>query len=320
MITNRRGSEPHDAGASRLRLRRQRRPSRASAADATEPGFHRPSIVLLVLPAALGVAVYFSLVLPEPDAGYYAGGVGLFPSPIGTLVGTVGGYAGLTVFNAVAAFALLAIVGLVARQLGHGPLLAQALALLLFRGGWFQTSAMDAPGAALLLAALLLDLRGRTRRAAVATLLAAATHLATVPLALGAMVARRPRARATWCSAAVLLAAGAASGLSTGYRAGFRVIGDPHSFVEGAHELLQACWPLALLAPIVTVAPRMRPYLLGAAAGAIVAGAVPASVGQVGLTKYAVPCLFVAAPALRLSLRVRFDARPKRFNWNPTRQ
>ncbi len=284
------------------------------------PASQRERVVLGALPAALGIAVYFSLVLPEPDAGYYVAGVGLFPSPVGTLVGALGGYVGLTVFNAVAAFALLAIVGLVARELGHHPLAAQALALVLVRGGWFQTSGMDAPGAALLLTALLLDLRGRTRRAAVATLLAAATHLATLPLALAAMAARAPRARATWCSLTILAAAGTAAGLSTGYRAGFRVLGDPQGFVEGAHELLQACWPLVLLAPIATVARRVRPYLLGAAAGAIVAGAIPASVGQVGLTKYAIPCLFVAAPALRLRVGLRRDARPKRLDWGLTRQ
>ena len=69
---------------------------------------------------------------------------------------------------------------------------------------------------------------------------------------------------------------------------------------EGARELFDACWPLLLLLPIATIVPRGRPVVLGAAIGAIVAGAIPATVNQVGVTRYAVPCFYVAAGTLRL--------------------
>jgi hypothetical protein len=253
---------------------------------------------LLVLPSALGVAVYaFGLPL-EPDASYYTGGVALFPSPLGTLLGTAGGYAGLAVLNAASVFAIMLLVALLAGELGHPPLVAQALALLIVQGEWFMHWGMDYPAVAMLLAAALLELRGRSRSALAAAILGAATHLAALPLALGAIVAQRGRWRVVMIVAG-LAAAGAAIALLTAYRASFQVLHEPHAFVEGAREVLLACWPLLLLSPVATLERRARRLFYGCAAGAILAGAIPAAVGQVGITRYAVPCIFIAAPALR---------------------
>jgi len=250
------------------------------------------------LPAALGVAAYaFGLPL-EPDASYYVGGVALFPSPLGTVLGTAGGYTGLAVLNAASVFATLLLVALVARELGRPPVVAQGLALVIVQGEWFTHWGMDAPAAALLLAAALLELRGRSRWALVAAGVAAATHLAALPLVLGAVVAQRAGCRVVVAGSA-LAGAGAAVASLTAYRAGFQVLHEPRAFVEGARELLLVCWPFLLLSPVATLEPRARRMFYGCAAGAIVAGAIPAAVGQLGVTRYAVPCIFIAAAALR---------------------
>jgi hypothetical protein len=202
------------------------------------------------------------------------------------------------VLNAASAFAIVLLVALLARELGRPPLLAQGLALIVAPGAWFTHWGMDGPGTAILLAAALLALRGRSRWAAAAAVAAAATHLSALPLALGGLLARRARPGLV-AIAIALFAAGAAVAALTAYRAAFQVLEHPHALVEGGRELLLACWPLLLLSPVATIERRARPLLYGSAAGAILAGAIPAAVGQVGVTRYAVPCIFLAAPALR---------------------
>jgi hypothetical protein len=254
---------------------------------------------LLVLPSLIGGAVYcFGLPL-EPDASYYVGGFSLYPSPLGTLLGTAGGYSGLAVLNAFTSFAVILLVGLIARHLGGQPLLAEALALLIARGSWFDHWGMDTPGVAFLLGAALLHLRGRSKWAVALVGLAAATHLATLPLALGALLVHVNR-RSTAAMAVGLVTAGTAFAYFTGYRAGFALVHEPHAFVEGAQELVLAGWPLLLLPIVATFHTRVRLLFLGSAVGAVLAGAVPASVGQVGLTRYALPCVFIAVAGARL--------------------
>lgn len=254
---------------------------------------------LLVLPALVGAANYrFGLPI-EPDASYYVGGISLFPSPLGTLLGSAGGYSGLAVVNGAASFAVILLVGLIARELGGQPLIAQAVALLIARGEWFQTWGMDSPGVALLLMAALLHFRGRSKWAVTFIGLAAATHLATLPLALGALVMHATR-RSVLALVLGLTAAGAAVAYFTDYRAAFQVLQEPRALVEGADELITVCWPLLLLACVATFHPRVRLIFVGSALGAILAGAIPASVNQVNMTRYAVPCIFIAAAGVRL--------------------
>ena len=193
------------------------------------PGVHRdrshsrlsltPSVALLVLPVAIGVAVYEFGIPLEPDASYYVGGLSLFPSPLGTLLGTAGGYPGLALLNGFAAFAIILLVGLIASDLGGHAFAAQILALLIARGEWFTSWGMDSPAVALLLAAALLHVRGRSRWAIVLVGLAAATHLAALPLALG-VLALHARRRGTMTVVIGLAAAGALVAWFTGYRAG----------------------------------------------------------------------------------------------------
>ena len=267
---------------------------------------------MLVLPALVGAANYHFGLPIEPDASYYVGGVSLFPSPLGTLLGTAGGYSGLAVLNGAASFVVILLVGLIARELGGQPLVAQAVALLIARGEWFQTWGMDSPGVALLLMAALLQLRGRSTWAVIFIGLAAATHLATLPLALGALVMHATR-RSVMAIAVGFAAAGAAVAYFTNYRAAFQVLQEPRAFVEGTHELLTVCWPLLLLACVATFHPRVRLIFIGSALGAILAGAIPASVNQLNMTRYAVPCIFIAAAGVRLRGSLgRAKARPLR--------
>ena len=257
------------------------------------------TVPLLVLPAALGAEVYAFGSALEPDSTYFTSGVALFPSPVGTVIGTVGGYRGLALANAVAAAAIILLVALIARELGNRPLVAQGIALLLAPAGWTKEWGMDSPALAILLGATLLYLKGRSPLALAGVFLAAATHLAALPLAVSAIVACSPRRRGLLIGG-VLVCAGASLALVTPYRAGFNILSEPQALAEGARELFDACWPLLLLLPIATIVPRGRPVVLGAAIGAIVAGAIPATVNQVGVTRYAVPCFYVAAGTLRL--------------------
>ena len=90
------------------------------------------------------------------------GGISLFPAPLGTLLGTVVGYSGFPILNAAASFAIILLVGLIARELDGQPLVAQALALVIARGDWFRSWGMDSTAIALLLTAALLHFRGRS--------------------------------------------------------------------------------------------------------------------------------------------------------------
>ena len=255
---------------------------------------------LLALPAVIATAVYFGGIPMWPDVDYYVGGVSLFPAPLGTLIGTAVGYSGFPALNAVASFAIILLVGLIARELGGRPLIAQVVALLVARAGWFRDWGMDSTAVALLLVAVLLYFRGRTRSAVVFVCLGVATHLAALPLVLGALAVSAYRQRLAWVAALGLACFGLGIAYFTGYRAGFRLLHEPRAFVEGAHEVLLACWPLLLVACVARFHARAVPIFVGSALGAILAGAIPASVNQVGLTRYAVPCVFIAAAGASL--------------------
>ena len=258
-----------------------------------------PFLALLVLPIAIGVAVYRFGIPLEPDASYYVGGLSLFPSPLGTLLGTAGGYSGLALLNAFAAFAIILLVGLIARDLGgHAlagpdPRVADRTRRMVHELGNGQPGGGAAVGrcAAALPGALTVGdrpcwpSRGNSPGSSAAGSWSLGVH------------ARR---RGVVAITVGLAAAGFLVAWFTGYRAGFRLLHEPGALVEGAHELLLACWPLAILACVATFHPRVRLLFVGSAVGAILAGAIPASVGQLGLTRYAIPCVFIAVAGVRL--------------------
>ena len=278
----------------------------------------KPLLPLLALPAVIGTAVYFGGIPLLPDIDYYVGGLSLFPAPLGTLIGTAVGYSGMPALNAVASFAIILLVGLIARQLGGQPLIAQILALLIARAGWFTSWGIDSTAIAFLLVAALLHFRGRPRLAVAFVCLGAATHLAVLPLVLGALAVCAYRQKLAWVAALGLAGFGLAIAYFTGYQAGFRVLHEPHAFVEGAHEVFLSCWPLLLAACLVRFHSRTMLLFAGSALGAILAGAIPASVNQVGVTRYAVPCIFIAVAGVTLRTRDRAKAGSPASGTQPT--
>lgn len=261
-------------------------------------------VPLLVLPALFAAAVGVSGTFLEPDASTYTGGIGLFPSPLGTLIGTLGGYVGLVVVNVLSTFAIGVLVGLVSRHVGSNPVVTQALMLAIAPSGWFREWGMDAPGAALLVAAALAHVRGRAVWTVALVVLASLVHLAALPLGLGALVIHSVTGKRVSLRGALAAAAVAGLGLalllSTGYRAGLAVVDDPGALLEGAREVVTACWPLLLLLPFAAPARGSRGLVVGSLLGAVVAGAIPAAVGQTGIVRYAVPCVFLAMATLRV--------------------
>lgn len=266
-------------------------------------------VPLLVLPALFAAAVGVSGTFLEPDASSYTGGIALFPSPLGTVIGTVGGYVGLVVVNVLATFAIGVLVGVIARHVGSNPVVAQALMLAIAPSGWFREWGMDAPGAALLVGAALAHVRGRAAWTVTLVVLASLVHLAALPLGLGALAlqcvtgrgvtGRRVSLRGALAAAAVG-GLGLALMLGTGYRAGLAVVEDPGAVIEGVREVFSACWPLLLLLPFAAPARGSRGLVVGSLLGAVVAGAIPAAVGQVGIVRYAVPCVFLAMATLEV--------------------
>lgn len=266
---------------------------------------------LLPLAALFAAAVGVSGTFLEPDATSYTSGIALFPSPLGTLIGTTGGYIGLVAVNVVSTFAIVVLVGLLARASGSNPVVAQALALAIAPSAWFREWGMDAPGVALLLAAALAGLRGRGPWAVVLVVLASLVHLAALPLGLGAIVLHRLDRRLVLVGVA-LASLGLVLMLTTRYRAGLALLERPGALVEGAREVATVCWPLLLLLPLAAPARGARSLVAGSLLGAVVAGAIPAAVGQTGIVRYAVPCVFLALATFRVHEGARLPGPARR--------
>ncbi len=290
-----------------LERRGRRRAPSARSGTGADPVDSLVGVAVWAIPSTAALGTLVAGIPLEPDATYYTSGIALFPSPLGTVIGTLGGYAGLAAVNAAAVFAIVLLVGLIGRELGHSPLVAQAVALLVAPAMWFGSWGMDAPAVAMLLAAVLLNLRAERLWAASAVILACGIHLAALPLALAVVVLLSRRWRSLALGAA-LVALGVAVALATSYRAAYRLIDEPGALLEGASTLLAVCWPLLLLMLVLPVHRTMRVYVLGAALGAIVAAAIPAAVGHDGLTRYVVPVVFVAAAGMGFRRPTRFPA------------
>jgi hypothetical protein len=230
----------------------------------------------LSLVATLGAGVVL-----VPDVSLYVGsGVGLYPSPLGTLVGSLAGVEGLAALHAAAT------AGLVVLALRARPSL-RAVAVSVPVLWWVVPLGVDVIAALLLVAGLVYGRRW-------ASWLAAGFHLAALPLAIAAAAAGARRRLA-----ALGLALGALGLALTPY--GAAVPGGMGSLLQA---LPAAAVVLALgLAPVGLGARLPLPALAGTAAVVLYATAAHVESGEpFGLSvfaasRYALPlavCVLVA--------------------------
>lgn len=154
----------------------------------------------------------------RPDTMLYIHGESWFyPSPLGRLLGSVGGYSGMVLASGIAAFFLPQVVGRIAEDNGRNPVSAGWKALL-FPAAWFMFPASVDPLAAL----LVLSALAVSRKASSLVLLALGVllHLAIMPAALAIALTRFVRGGiATFFAASTCIALGIAYLVATPYGA-----------------------------------------------------------------------------------------------------
>lgn len=250
----------------------------------------RRVILLLAVAAgarALASYVWLGAVL-EPDTELYAaGGLGLFPSPLGRLIGC-GGVELLAAANAGANVLLVLGAAELARARGGRPILAALIALLAPLAAWSIFASVDTIGAACVVWALIALECGHRKRSAGLGALAAGFHLAAI-LVLAALVVWRARARARLLLPPVA-AVGLVLALLTPYRA---IVLELRPFTAAS----SAAATLGVFA--LTFLPwllRLELVLPIAAGGAIAAGLVSSSTWETNC-RYMLPAVPVAAAA-----------------------
>lgn len=237
------------------------------------------ALVLLGAVKALGA---WALLDPRPElvpdtALYAQGGVGLFPSPLGRLVG-VGGVPAIVALNVVSnALLVLGCIRLA------GSRWAGVVALLAPLGVWSIFAGMDTAAAcALVWAASELD-RGRVARSAGLGALAVGFHMAAI-LVVGAFVLQRRSGRLVLVLGAISVALAAA----TPYRSALLEL-DPWLVVTGA--IATAAVYLLTFAPFVL---RLVPALPAIAGGALASGLVAGHPWETNC-RYMLPAVAVGA-------------------------
>jgi hypothetical protein len=227
----------------------------------------------------LGVAIGAVL---QPDCSLYAqGGLGLFPSPLGRLVG-LGGVPAIAALNVAANVLLVLGVYALARALGGSGLVAGLIAVVSPLGVWSLAAGMDTIAAALLVWAAWAWLCGRLRAAAGLAALAVGFHLAALVVVVAALVSRRPWV-AIGCAAAGALAA-----LATQYGTIVREL-DPVALVTTAAGTA-AIYGLSFL-PVLD---RLRFALPAIAGCALAAGLVASRPFEVD-ARYMLPAVAIGA-------------------------
>lgn len=256
--------------------------------------------VVLLLAVAAGVkaaAAHWLLgATLIPDTGLYAqGGVGLYPSPLGRLVG-VGGVGALALLNVGANVVAVLAAARIAGRLGGRPWLAAAVLTVSPLGVWSIFTGVDTAAAALIAAGLAWG-RGRFPWHWWA---AVAFHPAAALIVASYAVAVRPRV-GLW-----VVAAGAVAALLTPYRAMLDV--DVWVAVTGA---LATFGVFLLTTPLLAIAPARSLVLPAAVGGAVAAGLMGAIAWETNC-RYLLPSVVVGAgvcgaarlPNMRRALRV----------------
>jgi hypothetical protein len=191
--------------------------------------------------ASLGLTLGLHVQL-VPDVDLYLGsGIALYPSPLGTAVGSTLGYLGLAALHALA-------VGFLVVCVAHARPSRARLALAAPLLWWVAPLGVDAIAAALVLAGVVLGWRGLL-------LLAGGFHLAALPIAA-----------ATWLRSAPLIGA-----LIVGTGALGLYLTPYGSSLPARLELVALGVPAALVVLLLGIAPALaggyvsRPVLLGTA-------------------------------------------------------
>lgn len=225
---------------------------------------------------------YFGAVL-EPDTALYAqGGVGLFPSPLGRLVG-MGGVAAVAALNVAANVVLVYAIAGVARRMGGRPWVAVLVFAATPLSWWTIFAGVDTAAAALIVGAFAwgYGLRHLWWFAA-----ASLFHLAAL-LVVAAYVAVLHRAAALW-----LLLVGVALALATPYRS---VVLDVNPRTVAASAILTALLA-GLTAPfwLGRSAVLVLPALAG---GALAAGLVSSGAIETN-ARYMLPAVAIGSAVL----------------------
>lgn len=241
----------------------------------------------------------------RPDAGFYVdSGVGLFPSPLGSLAGAFLGWTGLAILNALAAGACVLLVALLADRLGFRVGLAAGVCALspvfIF---WTGFLGVDALAAALVLGAVYLRLSGRTLAAGVVILAAVLVHYAIAPAVLAALLWELRHRRLLALGLVTLsLAALAYVASRTLFAPALAAVWHPTPLIVwGGATLVLALAPFVpFLGRIAAVdAAPLRPYLVALALGVIAAAGGMAAVGDHDTgVRYALPLTALAAVAV----------------------
>lgn len=233
-----------------------------------------------------------------PDSALYAaGGLGLFPSPLGRLIG-LGGIEALATANALASGTLVLLVALLASKLGGSPALAALIATLTPFAAWTLFAGVDTLGTAAVFGAILMQLYGRLGYTGIFAALAILTHLATLPLiATGAFLHLKNRARVR--ALALVLLAAVPILLLTPYGGIIDNLLHPgHAIKVGALTVL-----IAFL-PFLPFARRLRPtrLLIAATLGTFLAAGLQSGDRDTN-GRYALPLTMVAAAIVSVPRR-----------------
>lgn len=244
--------------------------------------------------ALVGWLVLDATLIPDTEL-YAAGGLGLFPSPIGRALGAFG-VVGLGVATVVGSAALPYLAARLATRAGGGALFAAAVAFATPLALWSMFVGVDAIGAALFLAACVAGLEHRYGWLVAFAALAVLTHLAVLPLVVLLVLV----VASSWAHRLVGLAVLAAfAGLVlafTDYGPVVYSLDDPAAIAKvGGLTLLIAFLPYVVALRRLLSASDLRPLLVACALGTAFAAGLVGAAERQSNARYALPLVVLLA-------------------------
>ncbi len=267
-------------------------------------------VVLIIAAAArplLGWLIWRAAM--QPDASFYAaGGLGLFPSPLGRAIGA-GGLWSLALVNVVANGAVAWLIAELAGRRRANRLAALGAWLLVPESWWMLQASVDAAGVALLLLGVKLG-RTRGRMANVAAML---VHTSTIPvviaaelLGVGSRLLRAAIVTGALASGILLLS-------FTDYNLRGHVDVWDAAFLT-AWTLVVSLVPIFIALPWIVVSAYRKLVLAWTLGGLALAGVVSAATTNDPQPRYLIPALALGCSAFgsavfarRAGIRERVD-------------